>query len=156
MGYLRANAQSLGIDPKRIGVIGFSAGAHLAASLCSTNERSYSPVDKSDELDPKPNFSILIYPAYLTLKEKNDAVAPEVAVSPKTPPTFIAMTQDDPIRVETALFYTLALKQAKVPVELHLYPKGGHGYGLRPSKDLVTTWPARVSDWMKNQGLLGK
>lgn len=156
MGYLRANAESLGIDPKRIGVIGFSAGAHLAASLCSTNERSYSAVDKTDELDAKPNFSILIYPAYLTVKEKNDAVAPEVAVTSKTPPTFIAMTQDDPIRVETALFYTLALKQAKVPVELHIYPKGGHGYGLRPSKDLVTTWPARVSDWLKNHGLLGK
>jgi acetyl esterase/lipase len=96
----------------------------------------------------------LIYPAYLTIKEKNDAVAPEVAVTSKTPPTFIAMTQDDPVRVETALFYTLALKQAKVPVELHVYPKGGHGYGLRRSKDLVTSWPDRVSEWMKSQGIL--
>jgi acetyl esterase/lipase len=154
MGYLRANAQSLGVDPRRIGVIGFSAGAHLAATLCSTNERSYSPIDKSDELETKPNFSMLIYPAYLTIKEKNDAVAPEVAVTTNTPPTFIAMTEDDPIRVETALFYTLALKQAKVPVELHIYPKGGHGYGLRRTKNLVTTWPDRAAEWMNSQGVL--
>jgi acetyl esterase/lipase len=154
MGYLRANAQGLGIDPRRIGVIGFSAGAHLAATLCSTNERSYSPIDKSDELEAKPNFSMLIYPAYLTIKEKDDAVAPEVAVTTNTPPTFIAMTEDDPIRVETALFYALALKQAKVPVELHIYPKGGHGYGLRRTKNLVTTWPDRAAEWMNSQGLL--
>ncbi|MDB6031633.1 MAG: xylanase [Verrucomicrobiales bacterium] len=154
MGYLRANAQALGIDPHCIGVIGFSAGAHLAATLCSTNERSYSPIDKSDELEAKPNFSMLIYPAYLTIREKDDAVAPEVAVTTNTPPTFIAMTEDDPIRVETALFYTLALKQAKVPVELHIYPKGGHGYGLRRTKNLVTTWPDRAAEWMNSQGFL--
>jgi acetyl esterase/lipase len=154
MGYLRANAKDLAIDPNRIGVLGFSAGGHLAATLCSTNSRSYERVDASDTLDSKPNFAVLIYPAYLTAKEKNDVVAPETAVTTNTPPVFIAMTEDDPVRVETALFYTLALKQAKVPVELHIYPKGGHGYGLRPGKNLVTTWPDRVKDWMGSCGLL--
>jgi acetyl esterase/lipase len=154
MGYLRAHASDLAIDPERVGVLGFSAGGHLAATLCSTNTRSYARVDNSDALDPKPNFAILIYPAYLTLKDKNDSVAPETAVTTNTPPVFIAMTEDDPVRVETGLFYTLALKQAKVPVELHIYPKGGHGYGLRRTKNLVTTWPDRVKDWMGSRGLL--
>src|SRR3954468_5756171 len=113
MGYLRAHASDLAIDSDRIGVLGFSAGGHLAATLCSTNTRSYERVDASDTLDSKPNFAVLIYPAYLTAKEKNDVVAPETAVTTNTPPVFIAMTEDDPVRVETALFYTLALKQAK-------------------------------------------
>ena len=154
MGYLRAHASDLAMDSDRIGVLGFSAGGHLAATLCSTNTRSYERVDNSDALDPKPNFAVLIYPAYLTLKDKNDVVAPETAVTTNTPPVFIAMTEDDPVRVETALFYTLALKQAKVPVELHIYPKGGHGYGLRRTQNLVTTWPDRVKDWMGSRGFL--
>jgi acetyl esterase/lipase len=154
MGYLRAHASDLAIDSDRIGVLGFSAGGHLAATLCSTNTRSYERLDNSDALDPKPNFAVLIYPAYLTLKDKNDVVAPETAVTTNTPPMFIAMTEDDPVRVETALFYTLALKQAKVPVELHIYPKGGHGYGLRRTQNPVTTWPDRVKDWMGSRGLL--
>ncbi len=98
----------------------------------------------------------LIYPGGLTKKEEGDEVAPEVAVTTNTPPTFIAMAADDPVRVETALFYTLALKNAKVPVELHVYPTGGHGYGLRPSKELVTNWPQRAADWIRSRGLLDR
>jgi len=90
----------------------------------------------------------------LTLKEHGDKVAPELPITAETSPTFIAMTQDDPVRVETALFYALALKNAKVPCELHIYPTGGHGYGLRPSRDTVTTWPARVDDWLRARRLL--
>jgi len=97
---------------------------------------------------------VLIYPAYLTLKEDGDKIAPDVRVTTNTPPTFIAITEDDPVRVENALFYTLALKQASVPVELHVYPEAGHGYGLRRSKKLVTTWPDRAADWMRSRGLL--
>ena len=103
-----------------------------------------------------PDFTILIYPAYLTLKEEGDKLAPEIKVTAETPPAFLAMAQDDPIRVETALFYSLALKNAKVPAELHTYPSGGHGYGLRPSEHAVTTWPARAAEWMERRGLLKK
>ena len=75
-------------------------------------------------------------------------------VTGDTPPTFLAMAQDDPVRVENALAYAVALQQAKVPMELHVYPTGGHGYGLRPAKDYVTTWPQRAADWMRSRGLL--
>jgi acetyl esterase/lipase len=90
----------------------------------------------------------------LTIKEENDKVAPELKITTNTPPTFIAMTEDDPLRVETPMFYSLALRKANVPFELHLYPKGGHGYGLRPSQDNVSTWPQRASEWMNK--LIGK
>lgn len=156
MGLVRQQAKELGIDPNRIGVLGFSAGGHLAAALSNNHtERTYPVVDDADKLGCKPDFSILIYPAYLTQKDKGDILAPEMPVSAtNTPPTFLAMTQDDGVRVETALFYYLALKNAKVPAELHLYPKGGHGYGLRRTDVTVTTWPDRAADWMKASGLL--
>lgn len=156
MGLVRQRAAELGVDPQRIGVLGFSAGGHLAAVLSHTHAtRTYEPVDAADAVSCRPDFSVLIYPAYLTVKEKGDAVAPELPVSATvTPPTFLAMAEDDPIRVETALFYYAALKNAKVPAEMHLYPKGGHGYGLRRTADDVTTWPDRVGDWLKASGWL--
>ena len=97
---------------------------------------------------------MLIYPAYLTDKDKNDSVRPELPVASDTPQTFIAMSQDDPVRVENALGYATALQKAKVPMELHIYPTGGHGYGLRRTSEDVTTWPARLGDWMKSRKLL--
>lgn len=157
VGLVRQRAKEWGIDPHRIGVLGFSAGAHLAAAVSNNyRERSHPVADAADQVTCRPDFTVLIYPAYLTVKEQGDKLAPELPVTTNTPPTFIAMTQDDPIRVETALFYALALKQANVPVELHLYPVGGHGYGLRRSQDLVTTWPERVGDWMRSRGWLEK
>ena len=98
----------------------------------------------------------LIYPAYLTQKDQADSVSPETAVSKTTPPTFIAMTEDDPVRPESALFYYLALKNAKVPAELHLYPMGGHGYGLRRTPFNISTWPKRAEEWMKALGVFEK
>jgi acetyl esterase/lipase len=156
-GVVRSRAKEFGIDPNRIGVLGFSAGGHLAAALsASVAQRTYPAVDDADRVSCRPDFSILIYPAYLTLKDQNDKISPETAVSSNTPPAFIVMTQDDPIRVETALFYSLALKQARVPFELHVYPKGGHGYGLRRNENLVTAWPDRAADWMHSRGLLNQ
>lgn len=157
VGLARQRATEWGIDGRRIGVLGFSAGGHLAASV-STNyrERTYPPVDDADRVDCRPDFTVLIYPAYLTVKEQGDKLAPDLPVTTNTPPTFIAMTQDDPIRVETALFYTAALNQARVPVELHVYPTGGHGYGLRRTGDLVTTWPDRATEWMRSRGWLAR
>lgn len=156
LGVVRSRAGELGIDPKRIGILGFSAGGHLAAAA-STNyaSRTYEPVDDADRVSCRPDFAVLIYPAYLVDKQTN-AVSPELKITGDTPPTFIAMTEDDGVRVECGLFYYLALKNAKVKAEMHLYPTGGHGYGLRPSEHLVSTWPARVADWMRTGGLLTK
>lgn len=157
MGLVRYRAAEWGIDPKRIGILGFSAGGHLAALTSNQFERrSYPVVDEHDSISCRADFTILIYPAYLTVKEQDDRIAPEFNLTTNTPPTFIAMAEDDPIRVETALFYAAGLKKAKVPFELHIYPTGGHGYGLRPSKDLVATWPQRAADWMRSRGLLDR
>ena len=154
-GLVRSKAAEWGIDAKRVGILGFSAGGHLSAVASNNYEqRTYDKVDVADELSCRPDFSILIYPAYLTVKEQGDKVAPELPITSKTPPTFLAMTEDDGIRVESALFYYLALKNAKVPAEMHLYPTGGHGYGLRPSQHRVTSWPQRVEEWMSTAGLL--
>ncbi|MEW6157760.1 MAG: alpha/beta hydrolase [Verrucomicrobiota bacterium] len=156
MGLLRSRAREFGIDPQRIGVLGFSAGGHLAALTShSSVERSYPKVDAADAESSRPNFAVLVYPGYLTLKEEGDRVAPELSLSTNTPPTFMVMTQDDPVRVENVLFYSAALKQMKVPFELHVYPSGGHGYGLRRTPALVTTWPDRVADWLRSQQWLG-
>ena len=156
MGIVRHQAKELGIDPKRIGVLGFSAGGHLAATLSNNHtERSYPVVDDADKESSKPDFAVLVYPAYLTQKDKGEALSPELPVSAtNTPPTFVVMTQDDPVRVENAVFYGLALKNAGVPAEVHLYPSGGHGYGLRRTENPVTAWPDRVAEWMRHSGWL--
>lgn len=155
IGMVRQRAAQWGIDTNKIGILGFSAGGHLAALASDQcDPRSYPAVDDADAVNCRPDFSILIYPAYLTLKEQGDRIAPEFNLNSNTPPTFIAMAEDDPIRVETGLFYAAGLKKANVPFELHIYPTGGHGYGLRPSKDLVTTWPQRAVDWMRSRGLV--
>jgi acetyl esterase/lipase len=155
VGLVRSRAAEFGIDPKHLGVLGFSAGGHLAAALtASATQRTYPAVDEADKTSCRPDFSVLIYPAYLTVKEQGDKINPETTVSSNTPPAFIAMTQDDPVRVESALFYAVALKQAGVPFELHIYPKGGHGYGLRRTENPVTAWPERAAEWMKARGLL--
>jgi acetyl esterase/lipase len=155
LGLVRSRAGDLGINPARIGVLGFSAGGHLAAALSNNYDpRTYPAVDSADAVSCRPDFAVLIYPAYLTIKEEHDKIAPELRISTNTPPTFLTMAQDDLIRVETAIFYTLALKNLNVPVELHVYPSGGHGYGLRPATDLVTTWPKRAEEWMRTRGLL--
>lgn len=154
MGLVRSRAREFGIDPARVGVLGFSAGGHLAAALSTTSTRTYPRVDAADDLGCRPDFTVLVYPAYLTVKEDNDRVSPELKITGQTPPTFITISADDPVRVEGALQYTLALKQAGVSVELHVYPSGGHGYGLRRTENPVTLWPDRVADWMKSRGWL--
>jgi acetyl esterase/lipase len=154
---VRADAARLGIDAKRIGVLGFSAGGHLAAYL-STNfeKRAYEPVDAADSVSCRPDFTILIYPAYLTVRQEGDKISPELTVTKDTPPTFLVQTEDDGVRVETSLFYYAALKNAKVAAEMHLYPSGGHGYGLRRTDKTVTTWPSRAEEWMQTLGVLKK
>jgi acetyl esterase/lipase len=155
LGLVRHRAKEWGLNPERIGVLGFSAGGHLAATL-STNydKRTYELVDEADKTSCRPDFTLLIYPAYLvvptgTPQEKDKGpLAPELRITAQTPRTFLVYTEDD--RVENGLFYYLALKNAKVPAEMHLYPSGGHGYGLRPSKHVVSTWPQRAEQWLRS------
>ena len=151
MGILRHRARDWGIDPRRIGIVGFSAGGHLAARLSTDNEtRSYAAVDDADKASCRPDFTILVYPAYLAENELD--LASELTVTARTPPTFIVQTQDDKKHVTGSIAYYLALKKAGVPAELHLFPTGGHGYGLRPSKHAVSGWPALCRTWMESAG----
>jgi acetyl esterase/lipase len=155
IGVVRHRASEWGIAPHRIGILGFSAGGHLSATLCTNyDKRTYERVDDADDVSCRPDFAVLIYPAYLTAGKENDTLAPELKVTKETPPTFIAYTEDDPLHVECGLVYYLALKKAGVPAEMHLYPKGGHGYGLRSSPNLVSTWPKRAEEWLRSLGLL--
>ena len=155
MGIVRRNAAEWKIDPKRIGVIGFSAGGNLCAVLsASSAARTYGHVDGSDDEPCRPTFQILIYPAYLVSESNLYALVPEVAVTPDTPPTFMVMAEDDEVHVENVLAYGSALKKAGVPFELMVFPKGGHGFGLRPAASPVTAWPARAEEWMRLSGFL--
>jgi len=155
MGLVRLHAKEWNLDPNRVGILGFSAGGHLSAMASTAYEtRTYPAVDDADQESCRPDFAVLIYPAWLVVKDDVTKLSPEFKVTPRTSPAFIVMTQDDPIKVECAVGYGLALKNAQVGVELHLYPKGGHGYGLRPSSNDVTRWPERAAEWMKTQGWL--
>lgn len=159
MGLVRQHAAEWKIDPKRVGVLGFSAGGHLSASLGANHERrSYEPVDAADALSCRPDFTLLIYPAYLVggrgAPKTARELAPEVKVTANTPPTFLVQTEDDSVRVQSSLYYYLALAEAKVPAEMHLYARGGHGYGLRPSEFAVSHWPDLAAGWLRSLGLL--
>ena len=155
-GIVRSKAGEWRLDPKRIGVLGFSAGGHLAALLSNDYQtRSYESADAADGVSCRPDFTILIYPAYLVSGDKLDTLAPEFHVSSLTPTTFLIQTEDDSVHVENSLVYYRALKDAKVPAEMHIFTTGGHGYGMRPSNDKVTTWPKLASEWLATQGLLG-
>lgn len=155
VGIIRSRAKELGLKPDRIGVLGFSAGGHLAAYVSTNHDkRAYTSIDERDQVSCRPDFTVLIYPAYLTVREKNDEISPELKIAADTPPTFLVQTEDDSVRVETSIFYYAALRKAKVPAEMHLYPVGGHGYGLRKTDRLVTTWPARAEEWLRSLGVL--
>ena len=149
LGMVRQRAKELNIDESRIGVLGFSAGAHLGAALAAQSaKRTYDPIDAADQLNCRPDFLLLIYPGGLVPRDKNE-LAPEIQVTSNSPPAFLVMAHDDPVRPENALLYALAMKKAGVPCELHIYPKGGHGYGLRKSKDAVTGWPTLAATWIE-------
>lgn len=149
LGIVRGHAAEWHIDPQRIGVLGFSAGAHLAAALGTHfDQRAYDSIDTADKLSCRPDFAALIYPGYLALAEQNFAANPEIHVTAQNPPSFILQTEDDPVHVENSTLYFLALKNAGVPAELHLYAAGGHGYGLRRTALPVTAWPALVESWL--------
>jgi acetyl esterase/lipase len=150
LGIVRSHAAEWHIDPTRIGVLGFSAGAHLSAALSTHFEkRLYDPVDAADSISCRPDFAVIVYPGYLALAEQNMAPNAEIHVTAQTPPTFIVQAEDDSVHVENATVYFLALKNAKVPAELHIYSEGGHGYGLRHSELPITDWPKLVETWLR-------
>jgi acetyl esterase/lipase len=149
LGIVRAHAAEWQIDPHRIGVLGFSAGGHLAAAISTHfDKRLYDPVDAADALSCRPDFAVVIYPGYLALADQNFALNPAVQPTAETPPTFLLQAEDDPVHVENAVVYFLALKNAKVPAELHVYAEGGHGYGLRRTSLPITAWPQLAETWL--------
>lgn len=150
MGIVRSRSKEWGINPDQIGILGFSAGGHLSANLSSNyKKRNYDLIDDSDKISCKPNFAVLVYPAYLFTKEDKTKLPPEIKINAETPPTFIVQTLDDRRWVESAFNYSRALHNAKVNCELHLYAKGGHGYGMRPSDNPVSQWGKLCEIWLK-------
>lgn len=155
MGLVRLHAAEWGIDPNRIGVLGFSAGGHLSAAISNHFEqRLYDPIDAADKLSCRPDFSVVVYPGYLALSGQNFAPNADIHPTADTPPTFIVQAEDDPGHVENAVVYFMALKKAKVPAELHVYAQGGHGYGLRRTALPVTAWPQAVETWLRTIKML--
>ncbi|MGQ1784631.1 MULTISPECIES: sialate O-acetylesterase [unclassified Saccharicrinis] len=146
--YVRSKADIYNLNQNKIGVMGFSAGGSLCARASTLfNQDTYSKVDSIDQLSSRPDFSLLIYPAYLDKGEKR-SITPELKVSSDTPPCFIFGTADDKYG-NSSLVMAGALRDYHVPVELHYQYKGGHGYGLRPGNEAAERWPGLAEDWMK-------
>jgi len=154
MKLVRSRAAEWHIDPHKIGVLGFSAGGYLVAEV-STNfkRRLYKPVDAADKESSRPDFALAIYPGHLATD--NDALNPNVPVSHETPPTFLAQAEDDNVDgVNQSQVYYAALKNADVPVEMHLYAQGGHAFGLRPTQFPITGWPRLAETWLRTIGVV--
>jgi acetyl esterase/lipase len=153
MSLLRNRAGEWHIDPGQIGILGFSAGGHVAARLAlHPGEREYEAIDEVDEHAWTPAFAVLLYPAYLLNEQQDGLDMQAFHVKRSSPPTFIAYAQDDRIPSPGALYLAIALQQAGVSCELHQYAAGGHGYGMRPADVPAVTWPARLAEWLRQQG----
>jgi acetyl esterase/lipase len=166
LGLVRQHAAQWHINPRKVGVMGFSAGGYLAAAVSTHfQQRSYAPVDAADKLSCRPDFAILIYPGHLwaragedraTRDETDMSLPPEIRVRGDTPPTFLLQAEDDHVDgVEQSLAYYVALEKAGVPAEMHLYAQGGHAFGMRPTQLPVARWPALLERWLQTIGVLG-
>jgi acetyl esterase/lipase len=178
---VRAKAKDFGIDPDRIGVMGFSAGGHLASTAGTHFDKGLTEGDAIDRTSCRPDFLILAYPVISMepgvthngsrvnlIGAKPDAkliehYSNEKQVTKETPPTFIFQTSaDTAVPAENAVRFYVALKQAGVPAELHIYEKGKHGVGLgrdprwTGGETSIATWPDRLADWLRSRGLVGK
>lgn len=153
MRMIRAYAAEFEIDPNRLGILGFSAGAHLAACVSAPANRFPYPIqDAIDRESFHPDFCALIYPAYLV----NDQLEPmpEFKIDETVPPTFLLQAEDDDVRVENSIGWMLALKRAGVHAELHIYPEGGHGYGILRTGKPIADWPGLAAPWFRRLGNL--
>jgi acetyl esterase/lipase len=154
MGLIRSKAKEWKLDENRIGALGFSAGGNLTATLCTGYEkRSYDPVDDADKASCRPDFAILVYPAYLAKKDTADLMD-RYPVTKQTPPMFFAHASDDPITSQGSVALYRELKKNGVSAELHLYAKGGHGFGMRTDRGPVSDWPKRAEEWMTTRGIV--
>jgi len=159
VGLVRFHAAEWHLDPHKIGVLGFSAGGHLVAAVSTHfKQRLYPAADAADKESCRPDFAVAIYPGHmLENTSKKFELNPNVPVTRETPPTFILQAEDDPVDpVQNSLVYYAALKKAGVPVEMHLYAKGGHGFGLRRTKIPITGWPQLVEAWLGTIGMISE
>ncbi len=167
----RARAKQYRLDANKIGIIGFSAGGHLASTVGTHFDDGQSEAaDRVDRASSRPDFMILVYPVVALATEyahggskKNllgdnpdpkllASLSNETQVTEKTPPTFLMHTGGDTaVPSENSVLFYLALRKAKVPAELHIYEKGGHGFGLAPNDPVLSTWPARCEDWLRGR-----
>jgi len=176
IGLVRLHAAEWHIDPHKVGVLGFSAGGHLSAAISTHyKKRLYPAIDAADKESCRPDFAVAIYPGHLSLSaaewdarqgtkkfivphspnaDRRLTLNPEVPVTSQTPPTFLLQAEDDHVdSADDSLAYYIALKKAGVPVEMHLYPHGGHAFGLRRTKFPITAWPQLVETWLQSIGI---
>jgi acetyl esterase/lipase len=153
MSLVRSKSSELGLDPDRIGVLGFSAGGNLAAGAClKSAKRAYEKIDAIDEVSARPDFAVLVYPAYLV--DASGALKPEYQPTKETPPMFFAHAMNDNVTPDSSIALARALKGVGVPAELHIYDGGGHGFGMRTSEFPCHTWPARCAEWLAHRKFL--
>jgi acetyl esterase/lipase len=158
LSLVRHRAGEWGVDPARVGIVGFSAGGHLSLSAATQFERRrYEPIDEIDQQSCRPDFAIAVYPGYLIeqnpagTETNKAALAPYIQIPKETPPILLVHASDDKVAgAENSLIMYLALKQANIPGELHLYSQGGHGFGVRPSALPCSQWPARALEWLRS------
>jgi len=164
LGLVRFNAAKWKIDPNKIGVLGFSAGGHVAAGVSTRfEERLYPAVDEADKESCRPDFAMVLFPGHLwanedkdpsTIKDETFELRPDIRVTRRTPPTFLVQAQNDDVdAVEESLAYYIALKRADVPTEMHLYAEGGHAFALRRTKFPITEWPKLAERWLATIGM---
>jgi acetyl esterase/lipase len=156
VGLLRFHAAEYHIDPHKIGVLGFSAGGHLATDISTHfDKRLYPPVDAADKESCRPDFAVVLYPGHLWISKQRFELNPDVPVTRQTPPTFMLQAENDPVdNINNSLVYYIALKNAGVPVEMHLYAEGKHAFGLRRTKFPITRWPDLVETWLVTIGMI--
>jgi acetyl esterase/lipase len=159
MGLVRLHAAEWHIDPHKVGVLGFSAGGHLVAAISNAfQRRAYPAVDAADKERCRPDFAVALYPGHLWMPEGGPySFNPDIHVTRDTPPTFLLQAETDSVdNVNQSLVYYIALKDAGVPTEMHLYADGGHAFGLRTTKDPITEWPRLVEQWLRTIGMIAE